>query len=133
MTVKIFVMLQNISILNKCCSFELSINLWILKNKMYHSFYKNIKCFQKWIIIIIVSWAVNQHIIMISEDHVRLKTGAENTAAHHRNQLQFNTYSHKKQLLWISIIYQMLLYFGSNKCSLAEQKTTCWVYEHGHW
>ncbi len=26
---------------------------------------------------------------------------AENTAAHHRNKLQFNTYSHRKQLFWI--------------------------------
>ncbi len=27
---------------NKCCSFELSIYQIILKNKMYHSFHKNI-------------------------------------------------------------------------------------------
>ncbi len=27
---------------NKYCSFELSIYLWILKNKMYHGFHKNI-------------------------------------------------------------------------------------------
>ncbi len=33
-------MLQKISISNKCCSFELSIHLWILKNKMSHGFHK---------------------------------------------------------------------------------------------
>ncbi len=31
--IKIFIMLEKISISNKCCSFELSIHLWILKNK----------------------------------------------------------------------------------------------------
>ncbi len=57
---------------NKCCSFELSIHLWILKNNMCHSFHQKISCSmtvfnidnnQKWFII------------MISEDHVTLKTG----------------------------------------------------------
>ncbi len=46
-----FIMLQKISILNKCCSSELSIHLWILKNKIYHIFHKNIvqhNCFQHW-------------------------------------------------------------------------------------
>ncbi len=49
--VKTFLMLQKISILNKCCSFELSIHLWILKNKMHHGFHKNIvqhNSFQHW-------------------------------------------------------------------------------------
>ncbi len=37
---------------------------------------------------------------MISEDHVTLKTDndAENTAAHHRNKLQFNIYYNKSLL-----------------------------------
>ncbi len=35
-------MLQNINISNKCCSSELSIHLWILKNKISHGFNKNI-------------------------------------------------------------------------------------------
>ncbi len=42
---------QKIFILHKCCSFELSIHLRILKNKMHHSFHKNIvqhNCFQHW-------------------------------------------------------------------------------------
>ncbi len=39
---KVTVILQTISISNKCCSFELSIHLWILENKMYHSFDKKI-------------------------------------------------------------------------------------------
>ncbi len=36
---------------NKCCSFGLSIHLWILKNEMHHGFHKNIvqhNCFQHW-------------------------------------------------------------------------------------
>ncbi len=39
------------SISDKCCSFELSIHLWILKNKIYHGFHRNIvqhNCFQHW-------------------------------------------------------------------------------------
>ncbi len=50
-SVKTFIMLPNISISNKCCSFELSIHLWILKNKMHYGFHKNIgqhNCFQHW-------------------------------------------------------------------------------------
>uniref|UniRef100_A0A673I5X1 Dual serine/threonine and tyrosine protein kinase n=1 Tax=Sinocyclocheilus rhinocerous TaxID=307959 RepID=A0A673I5X1_9TELE len=35
---------------------------------------------------------------------------AENTAAHHRNKLQFNTYSHRKQLFYIRIIFQFNTY-----------------------
>ncbi len=49
--VNTFIMLQNIYISNKCCAFELSIHLWIMKNKMYHSFHKNIgqhNCVQHW-------------------------------------------------------------------------------------
>ncbi len=64
--VKTFIMLQKIYISNKCCSFKLSIHLWILKNKMYHRFHK------KNTVFIIDN---NQHIRMISEDHVTLKTG----------------------------------------------------------
>ncbi len=53
------------------------------------------------IIIINVSWAANQHIRMISEDHMTLKTGvsdAENSAFDHRNKLHFKIYSNRKQL-----------------------------------
>ncbi len=66
-----------IYISNKSCSFELSIHLWILKNKIYHNFHKNIVQHDCSTLIIIrnVSSAANQHIIMISEDHVTLKTG----------------------------------------------------------
>ncbi len=36
---------------------------------------------------------INQHIIMISEDHVTLKTNdAENTALFHKNKLYFQVY-----------------------------------------
>ncbi len=73
-TVKIFIILQKISISNKCCSFELSIHLWILKNKMYQfpQKYSAAQLFSTLIIIRNVSWAANQHIRMISEDHVTL-------------------------------------------------------------
>ncbi len=37
------------------------------------------------------------NIIRISEDHVTLKTGVMMLKIH-RNKLQFNTYSHRKQL-----------------------------------
>ncbi len=45
-------------------------NFWMV---VYHCFYKNM--FSTLIIIRNVSWAANQYIIMISEDHVTLKTG----------------------------------------------------------
>ncbi len=48
--VKTFLILQNIYISNICCSFERFIHQRSLKNKMYHSFHKNIwqhNCFQK--------------------------------------------------------------------------------------
>ncbi len=44
--------------------------------------------------------AANQYIIMISEDHVTLKTGVMmmiNTAVHHRNKLHFTLSSHRKK------------------------------------
>ncbi len=76
-TIQTFTMLYLIFISHKCCSSELIIHLWILKNKM-HQFpqkYCAAQLFSTLIIIRNVSWAVNQHIIMISEDHVTLKTG----------------------------------------------------------
>ncbi len=54
-------MLQKISISDKCCSSELSIHQRNLK-KLYSAVFKN------------AYRAANQHIIMISEDHVTLKT-----------------------------------------------------------
>ncbi len=71
------IMLQKISISNKCCSFELSIHLWIMKNRLvgFPQKYWAAQLFSTLIIIRNVSWAANQHIRMISEDHVTLKTG----------------------------------------------------------
>ncbi len=43
-TVKTCIMLQKISILIKCCSYELFIHLLILNNKMYNGFHKKILC-----------------------------------------------------------------------------------------
>ncbi len=66
--------IYNIS--DACCSFELYINLWILKNTMYQ-FPQKYELFSTLIIIIIML-----HIIMISEDHVTedWSNDAENTA-----------------------------------------------------
>ncbi len=44
-------MLQKIAVINKCCSFELSIHQGILKQKKWHGFHKNImqhNCLQNW-------------------------------------------------------------------------------------
>ncbi len=56
-------MLQKINISNKCCSFDI---LFINNNISFH---KNTKQYNFWNIVY-VSWAANQYIIMISEDHV---------------------------------------------------------------
>ncbi len=151
-TVKTFIMLQKISVSNKCCSLELSINQRILKKKMYQ-FPQNIlgsttdfnidnnqKCFkiqdfylshtrlyreyitssEMW-----VSWAANQHIRMISEDHVtrRLEEWCWKYSFDHSNQLHFNAYSHPKQPFKIVIIFHIFTVFWSNKCSFGEQKS----------
>ncbi len=50
-----------------------------------HNLHKNIN----------IEMFLEQHIIMISEDHVTLKTGVKMLKIH-RNKFQFNTYSHKK-------------------------------------
>ncbi len=50
--------------------------------------------------------AADQNIIMISEDHVTLKTRKddENTAADHINKLYFKTYSNRKIVTIVIII-----------------------------
>ncbi len=59
--IKTFIMFQNISISDKCCSSEPSVHQ---RNLKYYTFQHNINsCFSE------------QNIIMISEDHVTLKTG----------------------------------------------------------
>ncbi len=65
-------------------------------------------------LIIIRNVSLNQHIIMISEDHVTLKTGsndAENTALITEIIIFSNRYSHKKQLVYIIIIFQNVTVF----------------------
>ncbi len=47
---------------------------------------------------------LEQYIIMISEDHVTLKTAVMMLKIH-RNKLQFNTYSHRKKIFYIVIIF----------------------------
>ncbi len=68
--------------LNKYCSSELYIHQKILKK--VHSFYKNIKQQNNQSSIITYNnWAANQHIRMISEDHVTLKTEVMITEINH--------------------------------------------------
>ncbi len=76
-TVKTFIMLQKISISNFLFSISISVLFLIMKNKMsrFPQKYWSAQLFSTLIIIRNVSWASNQHIIMISEDHVALKTG----------------------------------------------------------
>ncbi len=83
-------MLQKISISNKC-SFEL----------FYSQFPQKYEAAQRFSTLIIMrnaSWAANQHIRMISEDHVTLKTGgwndAENSALHNRKKSYILQYIH---------------------------------------
>ncbi len=59
-----YLLLENLFLLNKCCSFLLCIH----KRKNYHMFQKQLSSTVSTLIII-------QHIRMISEDHVTLKTG----------------------------------------------------------
>ncbi len=56
----------------------LHFQFYILKIKMYPCFRKKYEAAQLFLTLIInniVSWSSNQYIIMISEDHVTLKTG----------------------------------------------------------
>ncbi len=53
---------------------------------------------------------LEQHIIMISEDHVTLKTAVMMLKIH-RNKLQFNRYSHRKQIIYIVIIFKFFTIF----------------------
>ncbi len=59
--------------------------------------------------LIIIRNATNQHIIMISEDHVTLKTGVMMLKIT-EIYIFFNRYSRKKQLFYILIIFQNLTY-----------------------
>ncbi len=87
-TVKPFIMLQKMTVSNKCCSFELSVHQRILK-EMYHSFHKILISTTVFNSIENVSWAPNQHIRMISEgscDTEDWSNDAENSALHYRNK-----------------------------------------------
>ncbi len=77
------------------------------------------------LMIIIVSWTVNQHIRMISKGSCATEdwsNDAENSALRHRNKLHFKIYSILIILLLYITILTYLLHFWSNKCSLGEHK-----------
>ncbi len=59
---------------------------------------------------------INQHMIMISEDHVTLKTAVMMLKIH-RNKLHFNTYSHRKQIFEIVKIFHNCTVF----CCILDQ------------
>ncbi len=62
---------------------------------MLKTFYNvNNQLFSTIIIIIHICLALNQYIIMISEDHVTVKTAVMMLKIH-RNKLKLNRYSHK--------------------------------------
>ncbi len=103
---------------NKCCSIELYIH------QLYHSFhtkYSSAQVFSTLIIIRNVSWAVNQYIIMISEDHVTLKTAVMMLKIH-RNKLQFNTYSSQKTAILSCNNISHYYCIFDHKCRFGEQK-----------
>jgi len=103
-------LLLKISISNKCCSFEHSINQRILKK----SWFKNQAAQQlsKLIIRRHFSRAANQHIIMISEGSWDTEDWSNDAERH---KIQFNINLNRKQLLEIVIIFHnitaFLLYF----------------------
>ncbi len=63
---------------------------------------------------------------MISEDHVTLKTGVMMLKIH-RNKLQFILYSHRKQIIYIIIIFHNF-YSIFDQCSLGEHKRRLSMY-----
>ncbi len=68
---------------------------FILGRKKGSSNFKQHNCFQTLMIIWNVSWAVNQHVRMISEGSCDTGDGnndAEKSALHHRNKLYFKMY-----------------------------------------
>ncbi len=75
---------------NNCFSLQRSVHQRIHK-KMYEfpQKYKAVRLFST----LIIYWAANQHIRMISEDHVTLKIGG---MMHLRNKLHFKMYSNRK-------------------------------------
>ncbi len=89
---------------------------------MYHRFlqkYWAAQLFSTLIIIRNVSWAANQHIRMISEDHVTLKTGVMMLKIQLCiTEINYIIYIHIENIKYFTI----LLYVWSNKCGLNEQK-----------
>ncbi len=105
-TVKTFIMLQNISKSNKCCSFELSIHQSIQK-RLWRTTVFNIVNNQK----CLLSSKSYYNYFWRSCDTEDWSNDAENTAAHHRNKLHFKIYSNKKQLFKTVIIFHNITVF----------------------
>ncbi len=73
-----------------------------------------IKGFSTLIIIRNYSWAVNQHIRMISEgscDPEDWSNDAENSALHHRNKIHFKIFSNSKQLFHNNTLFFLYIYW----------------------
>ncbi len=99
--IKAFIILQKLSVPNKCCSFGLSINKEFFKKVL--KFPQRYDAAQLYSTLIInVSWASNQHIWLISEGSCFTEdwsNDAENSALHHSNKLHLKniqTYSYFK-------------------------------------
>ncbi len=65
-------------------------------------------------------WAAYYYDFWRSCDSEYWRNDAENSAAHHRNKLQFNNILTEKIAILIVNISHFLLYFWSNKCSHGE-------------
>ncbi len=95
--------------------------------KINYQFHKKYAAAQLFSTLIIrnVPWAANQHMRMISEDHVTLKTGVMML----KIQCCITEMNYILQYIQIESVVlncnisTFLLYFWSNKCSLGEQKT----------
>jgi len=91
-----------LSISDKCCSFELSIHQKILGKKCT-------QLLSILIMIIIVSWAANHQIKMISEGSCNIAdwtNDAENSALHHSTKLLFKLYLNRKLFFFYCNISQ---------------------------
>ncbi len=92
--------------LNKCCSFELS---WKIKCITVSTKYCAAQLFSTLIIIRNVSWAANQYIIMISEDHVTLKTGVMMLKITEINYIL--TDNHIENSFYTAMIFTILMFY----------------------
>ncbi len=117
-----FIMLETISVSNKCYSFELSINQRILKCRMVST---NFFLF----LILKIMFLENEidKLEWFLKDHVTLQTGVmmlKNEFCHQRNKLHFNSFFIQFLFLTVLLFYSNItVFFLKNKCSFSEHET----------